>query len=274
VENRAHYLTPSALHRGLGLVCLGVGGQRATERPDHARELDCHAAVLLTRGAGELSVGSYGEQIRLAAPTLFWLRPGVPHCYGPDGDEGWTESWVLFDGPAAAGYESLGFIPTRQAAQPLRDPLPLILVLERLADVCGDRQQDVDIAAGALVHEFLVTAKRVAALTGSTQDDRVMAGLRAEAMQDLSVADRAARLGVSPRQLRLAVRRSAACTPTEFIHRTRVNRAKALLAETDLSVTEVSRTVGFGDPAYFSRHFRTSVGSSPRAFRAQQQFLR
>jgi AraC-like DNA-binding protein len=274
VENWAHYLTPSALHRGLGLVCLGVGAQTSTQRLDRPRALDCHAAVLLTRGTGELDVGSYGERIRLAAPTLFWLRPGVPHTYGPDG-EGWTESWVLFDGSAVAGYESLGYIPTRQAAQPLRDPLPLILVLERLAEVCGDRRQDIDVAAGALVHELLVTAKRAATLTGVTEDDRLVAGLRAEAMRELSVAERAARLGVSPRRLRLAVRRAEACTPTELVHRMRVNRAKALLAGTDLSVTEVARTVGFGDPAYFSRHFRASVGLPPRAFRAQQQqFLR
>jgi AraC-like DNA-binding protein len=226
------------------------------------------------RGTGELSIGLDGERFHLAAPSLFWLRPGVPHFYGPDGDEGWTESWVLFDGPATPGYESLGFIPTRQAVQPLHDPLSLMRVLERLADICGDQQMDIDVAAGALIHEFLVTAKR-ASLTGSTQHDRVLAGLRAEAMRDLSVADRAARLGVSPRQLRLAVRRSAACTPTEFIHRLRVNRAKTLLAETDRPVTEVARSVGFGDPAYFSRHFRASVGLSPRAFRAQQrQFLR
>jgi transcriptional regulator GlxA family with amidase domain len=144
-----------------------------------------------------------------------------------------------------------------------------------LAELTRGSDRDVDVIAGTLMHEFLVTAKRTVTLSTNDEDGRLLAGLRGEAMQDLSVAERAARLGVEPRQLRRVVRRSAGCTPSEFIHRTRVNRAKTLLAETDLAVTQIARLVGFGDPAYFSRHFRASVGTSPTAFRSQQQqFLR
>jgi AraC-like DNA-binding protein len=275
VDNWARYLTPSPVHRDLGLVCLGVGAQRTTERLDRARVLDCHALVLLTHGSGVLSVGSKGERQRIVAPTLFWLRPGTPHAYGPDTAAGWTESWLLFDGPAVLAYESLGFIPTARSVDPLSDALPLILVHQRLADVCLGSDRDVDVIAGTLVHEFLVAAKRAVRLSSNDEDDRLLAGLRGESMQDLSVDERAERLGVEPRQLRRVVRRSAGCTPTELVHRTRVNHAKTLLAETDLTVTEIARLVGFGDPAYFSRHFRASVGMSPRAFRSQQQqFLR
>jgi AraC-like DNA-binding protein len=275
VENWARYLTPSPLHRDLGLVCLGVGAQRTTERLEHPRVLDCHAAVLLTHGSGVLSVGSTGERTSMDAPTLFWLSPGTPHAYGPDTDAGWTESWLLFDGPAVAAYKSLGFIPTTKAVNPLQDALPMLLVHKRLADLARGSDRDLDVIAGALVHEFLVTAKRVVSLSSYDEDGRLLAGLRAESMQDLSVAERAARLGVEPWQLRRVVRRSAGCTPSEFVHRTRVNHAKTLLAETDLTMTEIARSVGFGDPAYFSRQFRASVGVSPSAFRAQQQqFLR
>jgi AraC-like DNA-binding protein len=275
VDNWARYLTPSPLHHGLGLVCLGVGAQRTTERLDRARVLDSHAVVLLTHGSGVLSVGSKGERTRMFAPTLFWLRPGTPHAYGPDTEAGWTESWLLFDGPSIAAYEALGFVPTAKAVYPLQDALPLVLVHKRLADLSRGSDRDVDVIAGTLVHEFLVTAKRTVRLSSNDEDDRLLAALRGESLQDLSVAERAARLGVEPRQLRRVVRRSAGCTPSEFVHRARVNRAKALLAETDLTVTEIARQVGFGDPAYFSRHFRASVGMSPKAFRSQQQqFLR
>lgn len=275
VENWARYLTPSPLHRDLGLVCLGLGAQHTTERLDHPRVLDCHAAVLLTHGSGVISIGSKGERVRMVAPTLFWLHPGTPHAYGPDTEAGWTESWLLFDGPAVAAYESLGFILTAKAVNPLHDALPLVLVHKRLADVTRGSERDVDVIAGTLVHEFLVTAKRIVRLSNNDEDSRLLAGLRGESMQDLSVAERAARLGVEPWQLRRVVRRSAGCTPSEFVHRTRVNRAKTLLAETDLTVTEIARSVGFGDPAYFSRHFRARVGMSPSAFRSQQQqFLR
>jgi AraC-like DNA-binding protein len=206
----------------------------------------------------------------MVAPALLWLSPGAPHSYGPDTAAGWTESWLLFDGPSTSSYEALGYLPAGVAVQPVDDPLPLVLVLMRLADTCRNAGTDMDVVAASLIHEFLVTSKRVVSQPGSN-DERLLDGLRADALSDLSVGDRAARLGVSTRQLRNAVRRSAGCSPTELVDRVRVNRAKSLLAETSLPVTEVARAVGFGDPAYFSRHFRARAGMSPRAFRAQQQ---
>lgn len=275
VENWARYFTPSPLHRGLGLVCLGVGAQHTRERLENPRVLDSHAAVLLTHGSGVLSVGSDGDRTRMEAPTLFWLTAGTPHAYGPDTAAGWTESWLLFDGPAVAAYEALGFVPTTHAVSSLQDALPLLLVHKRLADLARGSERDVDVIAGTLVHEFIVTAKQVVKLSSNDEDGRLLAGLRGESMRDLSVVERAARLGVEPWQLRRVVRRSAGCTPSEFVHRARVNHAKTLLAETDRSITEIARAVGFGDPAYFSRQFRASAGISPSAFRAQQrQFLR
>jgi AraC-like DNA-binding protein len=48
---------------------------------------------------------------------------------------------------------------------------------------------------------------------------------------------------------------------------TRLNEAKALLADSGLTIAAIARQVGYGDPAYFSRLFSARVGLSPRAFR-------
>lgn len=270
----ARYLTPTAVHRSLGLVCLGVGTQASTERLPSPRVLDCHAAVLVTHGSGDLTVGARSEPVRVCAPTLFWLRPGTPHLYGPDPHVGWTESWLLFDGPAVEGYESLGYLPTGKQVFPLRSPMRLMLVLERLAATCRGAEGDVDVVAGSLVHEFVIAAREAVRGSQDNHDERILAELRREALNDMSIADRAARVGVSTRELRTIVQRSAGCSATQFVRKMRVNRAKELLAETDSPVTDVALAVGFSDPAYFSRYFRASVGMPPREFRRlQQQFL-
>jgi AraC-like DNA-binding protein len=271
----ARYLTPTEAHRRLGLVCLGTGAQSSTARTHRERVLDCYAAVLVTRGTGRLALGVRGgDARRVVAPSLFWLRPAVPHAYGPE-RSGWSESWILFDGPGAAVYESLGFIPTDDSSALLHDPLPLMLVLQRLQRACRDGRGDVDVRAAALVHEFLVEAKRSTDRSRSAPDDDVLAAMRVNALLDMSVRARANELGLSVRQLRAVLQRAAGCTPTEFVQGVRVNRAKTLLAETDLPVSEIAAEVGFGDPAYFSRQFRERVGMAPRDFRVQQQmFLR
>ena len=56
-------------------------------------------------------------------------------------------------------------------------------------------------------------------------------------------------------------------TPHRYLQRRRVERAAALLRDTDRGVTEVCLDVGFTSLGTFSRTFREIVGQSPLAYR-------
>jgi AraC-like DNA-binding protein len=58
-------------------------------------------------------------------------------------------------------------------------------------------------------------------------------------------------------------------TPHRYLQRRRVERAMALLRNTDQSVTDICFAVGFASLGTFSRTFRDIVGRSPSAFRQQ-----
>ncbi len=58
-------------------------------------------------------------------------------------------------------------------------------------------------------------------------------------------------------------------TPHRYLQRRRVERAMALLRNTDRSVTDICFAVGFASLGTFSRTFREIVGQSPSAFRQQ-----
>lgn len=58
-------------------------------------------------------------------------------------------------------------------------------------------------------------------------------------------------------------------TPHRYLQRRRVERAMALLRDTDRSVTDVCFAVGFSSLGTFSRTFRDIVGRSPSGFRQQ-----
>jgi AraC-like DNA-binding protein len=55
-------------------------------------------------------------------------------------------------------------------------------------------------------------------------------------------------------------------TPHRYLQRRRIERAKELLRNTPLSVTEVSLAVGFRSLGSFSTAFRQLVGESPSAY--------
>ena len=57
-------------------------------------------------------------------------------------------------------------------------------------------------------------------------------------------------------------------TPHRYLQRRRLERAMALLRETELPVTEICLDVGFTSLGSFSRTFTRVVGMSPTAYRA------
>ena len=54
-----------------------------------------------------------------------------------------------------------------------------------------------------------------------------------------------------------------------YIMNKKMEKAREFLAETDFSVTEIGRLVGFDDVNYFSRVFHKHNGFSPLAYRTK-----
>lgn len=60
-------------------------------------------------------------------------------------------------------------------------------------------------------------------------------------------------------------------SPMDWVLRARIDRARSMLASTDLGIAEVARANGIDDPYYFSRVFKARTGLAPRDWRTRQQ---
>ena len=56
-------------------------------------------------------------------------------------------------------------------------------------------------------------------------------------------------------------------SPIEYLEEIRLKRACELLKETDYSIKNISFSIGFNDPLYFSRFFKKHTGLSPANYR-------
>ncbi|MFD7920332.1 helix-turn-helix domain-containing protein [Streptomyces sp. NPDC059740] len=261
------YFTPGpALHR-LGLVCLGVGLQHGTLPPVGPRVLDHHVAVVISAGRGWYTTPD-GRRRTVTAPALLWLVPGVPHHYGADPDTGWDESFVDFTGPATTAWTELGYIEPDRPVVPLTDTATPRAAVSRIARAARRGNPLLEVETAAAVPELLVALRRARADTDA-DGDPVLTALARDAFLPLTIAGHAARHGMTPAELRRAVRRGAGCSPKDYLLGIRLGRAKELLAATELPVAAIARRVGYDDPAYFSRLFTRRVGTAPVRFRAQ-----
>jgi LacI family transcriptional regulator len=87
------------------------------------------------------------------------------------------------------------------------------------------------------------------------------------AAQPIDVADVVAAAGCGRRSLELRFRATVGRSIVAEIHRARVERARRLLAESDLSVEQVAAAAGFSSSGYLIRLFKRETGLSPRSYR-------
>jgi LacI family transcriptional regulator len=91
--------------------------------------------------------------------------------------------------------------------------------------------------------------------------------IRRRACSGIDVHSLLEEVPLSRRSLEQRFRQYLGRSPGAEIQRTRIEQAKMLLAETDLSIDVISRRSGFSNPAYFSTAFRTQTGSAPSLYR-------
>jgi transcriptional regulator GlxA family with amidase domain len=85
--------------------------------------------------------------------------------------------------------------------------------------------------------------------------------------EPLTLEQAAARAHMSPRTLERRFRAETGDSLAGWIARRRVERARVLLEDSDLTVTQVAHTAGFGSTEALRRHFLTHTGTTPRSYR-------
>jgi PAS domain S-box-containing protein len=81
------------------------------------------------------------------------------------------------------------------------------------------------------------------------------------------VEEMATAAGCSPSVLERRMRAVFGLAPTQFVLRARIDRARALLTDTDLPLAEVAVVCGFYDQPAFTRQFARLAGETPGQFR-------
>lgn len=88
---------------------------------------------------------------------------------------------------------------------------------------------------------------------------------------DVSLTDLAALVGLSTYHLCRAFKASTGLPPHRWRLARRIERARELLENTELSITDIAATVGYEDPSQLAALFRKTLGMSPTRYRNEQR---
>ena len=94
-----------------------------------------------------------------------------------------------------------------------------------------------------------------------------IAEMEAHLEQVVRIPEIAARLGVAQRRLERAFRRHVGKTPARYYAEIRLDRARGLVIQTEMAVSEIALACGFAGAEQFSRAYAKRFGAPPRADR-------
>jgi AraC family transcriptional activator of pobA len=248
-----------------------------TIRPHAHRELA--QLILIAQGGGEMRAEA--RNFRFTAPCLLVVPSGIVHGF----------QWFA---------ESRGVVMTMAsaylAALAARDPdiaalfaeaasLPLEVPEAEKVEASGAEMMrelgwaraGYRTAVDAALLAVLLTGIRARALKAETNIPvagpaaalvaRLRARIEARFRLREPIPAYAEALGVSLTALRNASARIAGAPPSALLDERAMLEARRALLYSNLTVSEIGYSLGFADPAHFSRFFTRYEGRSPRAFR-------
>jgi AraC-like DNA-binding protein len=258
---------------------ISVSEFRCSAGPDDTpfvEQFGCHSVSYVREG-------SFGCQSR---GRLFELVAGSI-LVGYPGDE------FICTHDHVCGDECLSFFLTPELAEAIGDrtevwrvgaapPLPELMVLGELAQAAADGRSDLglDEVGHAFASRFVeVVSGRPQKLAPATARDRRRAvetalWIDAHSHQPIDLEGAAGQADISPFHFLRLFSSVLGVTPHQYLVRSRLRHAARLLADHDISVTDVAYDVGFGDLSNFVRTFHRAAGISPRRFREASRGMR
>lgn len=87
--------------------------------------------------------------------------------------------------------------------------------------------------------------------------------------EPISLDDLCSKFNMNRTSLNRMFKEHTDMTVIEYLLDLRLKMARKMLSKTELNINEICNRIGFSDPSYFSRKFKTKTGSSPTEYRDQ-----
>ena len=280
------YLPISLRDQQWGLCVVGAGFQpvlpRAPYPPvghpsthkfiwERGRVLNEFGVIYIVRGKGEFESKAAGHR-DLSAGDLVLVFPQVWHRYRPIFAVGWEVYWVHFMGADVDRLQEHKFIGPEEPVLTIGiDDVVVhafVELLDRLrADTVGLQRM---IAADCMQ----ILAAALAISESQRTDSRALEQVRqAKALLEKDSQDTpsmdgiAAELSLSHAQFFRLFKVHTGLTPYQYYLQLKIIRARSLLANPDLTVQQIARTLGFRNVYQFSKFFKNKIGMAPTQWR-------
>lgn len=289
MNNYSKYLISSPLEEKWGLFVTSVGYTKIdTNQPyppqgehphthifnwNSGRILDGYYVVVISGGSG-LFESALTDTRRVKKGDCFLLFPGVWHRYKPDDVSGWEEYWVGFKGSYADHLLQKMFSPrTPFISSKLNNHL--LKLFNDLIDWVQKAPSGYHQVIAGITMQIIGLAHTLTNNAENKDDnasqlvEEAKFILRETIQSTECIEQLLKKLPVSYSKIRKDFKKITGLSPNQYKLNLRLEKAKELLANTNLSISEIAYQTGFDSVFYLSKIFKIKNRRSPKAYRAQ-----
>lgn len=286
-ESYFRYIPESRLCHTLGCTLQSSGFTRvarhaqypaATHPESHlfnskrGRVLQAYQIVYISEGKGRVELGAGGKPQEIRGGQVFVLFPNVWHRYAPEPAVGWTEHWVECKGTSFDMARNAGLLDQNRPI--FRNPNIGAIdtsfeEIHRLAEVDAVGNQPILSMLGLKLLAILAGPRNANEDNTNQLVNTVRMLLLERCAENRPMEEFADEMNVSYSNLRRTFREHTGMSMKEYQMAVRIQKAKDMLDNTDLSIKGVAARLGFSSAFHFSNQFRKAVACPPSDWRAR-----
>ena len=263
------YSFKDTLKENAGLSVYNTGYEQCSKNHSWGPALRDHYLIhLVESGKGTFTYNKVTYS--LSAGDLFYVAPSQMSGYQADPHDPWSYSWVGFNGTDARRLMNMTGLSDHQPILRADDLKKTASLLRDIARCSGPTAAD-DAAMAGRLYLFLAHLMRIHSQRAVTNPHQSYVANALRFIQynyagDIGVNDIARYVGISRSQLYRAFLQDFGISPHAYLQKYRINEACSLLRDPNLSIAEVAGSVGFNDPLYFSRVFKSIKQRTPSEY--------
>lgn len=238
-----------------------------------------HVIIYCVRGKGHYTIGE--RTFDVSPNQYFVLPPNIAHTYWADEEDPWTIYWIHYSGELAPYYERpINEGPGNINPSPSSHIQDRNHLFEEIFFTLSDSHAIENLRyASSLLYYYLASMHFLSfyrrEIPNSRTDSMAVVPAVLHYMQEnlgarLSLQSVAQYMGYSISHLSKLFREQTGMSPLFYFNNLKIEEARHLLRTSNLSITQISHSLGIDDAYYFSRLFHKQVGCSPSEYRTQK----
>ncbi|TDQ06626.1 AraC family transcriptional regulator [Pedobacter metabolipauper] len=242
---------------------------------DKGRILDSYYLVFVTKGEGLLESAKVKTQ-KIKAGSCFFIYPGVWHRYKPQPYSGWEEYWVGFNGAYPNELMQKGIFTPENPFLEVGLNEELLSLFHTLIQKSVVAEMGYPQVIAGITMQILGLLHSISKYRTSDSDRRSKLISKAKFLLQESIdtpvnlEEMVKELPMGYSKFRKAFKEITGVSPNQYHLDLRLDKAKELLASTNLTINEVAYKTGFGSIFYFSRLFKKKNGMAPKEYRGEK----